>query len=309
MFKISETLKVLSKEDINKFKKNGYIIIRSLFSKEEVDNLVSACQKKNIGDTLGIADFNSISLSKKIIDNIRPLLGKNIVYPCLSLSRADDKPINPKVQIKSEANGRFFHVDSKPDDFNFSVDYGIINTGIYLSDHKNASGGIKLIPGSHKYRVSKKNQFKYTFIHAFVFLKRLEIFNFFCCLFFGYSVNLDTLPGDFVIWNTRCHHSGHFRRLKLLNSISIYPFLENILPDFFFLKEPKSREVILTIYASKESPYINNYIENQIKKERRKNHYLNNENIEKIKKNIASDITIRNDGYFYWKHNLNNKNF
>jgi hypothetical protein len=303
MYKINEAYFEIDEDQAVAFRKHGYIIVRKFFNNKEVEQLRHACKLKRKGDTIGIAEFNLVTISKKMIKNLRKIIKNKIIYPCLSLNRADDKPKHANAE---EANTRMFHVDSVPDDYNFDKDYGIYNTGIYLSDHKNYSGGLKVRPFSTRIKMEKFENFKSKInriinsILKFNFkVLKNEIY-----LFFN-SVNLDTLPGDLIIWDARCHHSGHFRRLKFFKNLSIDPILENILPDFLFIKEPGSREVILTIYIDSKSEYLEPYIKCQVEKKRRAEHYLNNEKInKKINKLNSSYIEIRNDGFFFWKNKL-----
>lgn len=297
MYEINEAFKTLNDINIKNFHEHGYIVIRELFCEEEVKRLRKACSLKRLGDTLGIEDFQEITLSDKVLNIFKKIIPNKIVYPCLSLNRSDDKPI----ATKGETNERMFHVDSIPDDFNFDRNYKIYNTGIYLSDHKNFSGGLKVRPFSTKSKLIKvdslSNLFKNILKDTFDFNLKGIISNF----KFLDSINLDTKPGDFVIWNHRCHHSGHFKRLKLFPKKSLEPFVENLLPNFLFIKEPKSRQVILTVYADEKSPYLEEYINMQIKKERRREHYIFNKSLEEKKDKYKNkNIIIRNDGFNFW---------
>ena len=111
------------------------------------------------------------------------------------------------------------------------------------------------------------------------------------------------MPGDFIIWDHRCHHSGHFRRLKFFKKLSLEPFLENLLPNFLFLPEPTSRRVILTVYADSSSKYLDKYIEQQIKKKEEKIFIFLNKDIEnQINYFTLKNVEIRNDGYKYWSN-------
>lgn len=302
MLKINEAFKTLNDRNIKNFHEHGYIIIRELFCEEEVKRLRKACSLKRLGDTLGIEDFREITLSDKVLNIFKKIIPNKIVYPCLSLNRSDDKPITSK----GESNERMFHVDSIPDDFNYDKNYKIYNTGIYLSDHKNFSGGLKVRPFSTKSKLIKVDSLLSLFKNILKDIFDLNLKGIISNFKFIDSINLDTKPGDFVIWNHRCHHSGHFRRLKLFPKKSLEPFIENLLPNFLFIKEPESRQVILTVYADETSPYLEEYISMQIKKERRREHYIFNETLEEKKDKYKNkNIIIRNDGFQFWSENNN----
>ena len=302
MLEINEAFKNLNDRNINNFHEHGYIVIRELFCEEEVKRLRKACSLKRLGDTLGIEDFQEITLSDKVLNIFKKIIPNKIVYPCLSLNRSDDKPITSK----GESNERMFHIDSIPDDFNYDKNYKIYNTGIYLSDHKNFSGGLKVRPYSTKSKLIKVDSLLSLFKNILKDIFDLNLKGIISNFKFIDSINLDTKPGDFVIWNHRCHHSGHFRRLKLFPKKSLEPFLENLLPNFLFIKEPESRQVILTVYADETSPYLEEYITMQIKKERRREHYIFNEKLEEKKDKYKNkNIIIRNDGFQFWSENNN----
>lgn len=302
MLEINEAFKTLNDRNIKNFHEHGYIVIRELFCEEEVKRLRKACSLKRLGDTLGIEDFQEITLSDKVLNIFKKIIPNKIVYPCLSLNRSDDKPITSK----GESNERMFHIDSIPDDFNYDKNYKIYNTGIYLSDHKNFSGGLKVRPYSTKSKLIKVDSLLSLFKNILKDIFDLNLKGIISNFKFIDSINLDTKPGDFVIWNHRCHHSGHFRRLKLFPKKSLEPFLENLLPNFLFIKEPESRQVILTVYADETSPYLEEYITMQIKKERRREHYIFNEKLEEKKDKYKNkNIIIRNDGFQFWSENNN----
>ena len=191
---INEVFKKFEAKDRENFKKHGYVVIRNFFEDSEIEALIKACDLKKNGDTLIIEEFKQISLSEKIIKALKTIIPNKIVYPCLSLNRSDDQP-----GIGGEKNERVFHVDSIPDDFNYNEDYKIYNTGIYLSDHKNYSGGLKIRPFSNKIKLVKSDTIKN---RIFIFLKsilKLNISGIFQSLKFYKSINIDSKPGDFIM--------------------------------------------------------------------------------------------------------------
>ena len=58
--------------------------------------------------------------------------------------------------------------------------------------------------------------------------------------------NVDTEPGDVVIWNLRTCHSGNALRLKYFKNITLSPFFENSLYRHFqiFLSQVKKKELL-----------------------------------------------------------------
>ena len=129
--------------------------------------------------------------------------------------------------------------------------------GIYLQDHKNFSNGLKVFKGScHSFKfgrtllkkILKEKELRY------LFPQRTK------------PINVDTMPGDVVIWNLRTCHSGNALRLKYFNKISLKPwaenFLEKYLPDIFLTSE-KERAVIFSTFGKMGTP-LKNFIKDNI---------------------------------------------
>jgi hypothetical protein len=103
--------------------------------------------------------------------------------------------------------------------------YPIWRLFIYLSDHKNYSGGTKVKRGSHtKNLISKKQGRRALFKGKFRNIAPP----------FGY-VNPECVPGDAILFNHRIWHSAHFLRLrKPFNKIPLPPFLDTIIKTWTF---------------------------------------------------------------------------
>ncbi|MBL0329775.1 MAG: hypothetical protein IPP64_10240 [Bacteroidetes bacterium] len=111
-------------------------------------------------------------------------------------------------------------------------EYTLVRLGIYLQDHKNYSGGLKIKLGTHKQADGK-------------------------------PVFVDSEVGDVAIWSLKTVHSGNAVRLKLFPNYSINTSgKENIIPEFLKKDQQHERISLFMTYALKSSHldrYINEY--------------------------------------------------
>lgn len=289
----------LTNEQIKFFHDNGYLLVKGLFSKEEVEKFRLGCIADEPGDVVGRENFDYVTLDPRVVGVMKQLADAEVVYPGLGLSRGNDP-------VHSYARGaRVFHTDAPNDDYDFSRDYPIYNSGIYLQDHAKHSGGLKIKPGSHKYKCLICYDLKQYVRRIISALKHRNFKDLKLLLTPHGTVNVPTEVGDFLVFKTRTHHSGHAVRLKLFPNFSLPPLLEKFIPAFMARPVEKARCVILTIYT-KESPYLEGYIANQIKKNSRRDHYLNSPlerpDVIEISKNVG--VTLRNDGFYFHRRSL-----
>lgn len=205
------------------FDKDGFVLVKKIFSKEEINKLRDLVyeqykidvqkklnyQLKNLptqakyvkGDLLSKEKLHSVLLDDRILDIARKVLNsKDIVYFGDS-----------SYQIGTGLRG--YHRDcldrtdlTAPD---WQSEYTLIRLGIYLQNHKDYSGGLKVKQGSH--------------LHAD-----------------GKSVFIDNEEGDVVTWSLKTIHSGNAVRLKFLPSLSINKG-EGRIPAFLRKEESKER--------------------------------------------------------------------
>lgn len=275
------------------FKENGYLHLPQVFTPTEVESFRAGCRAAVPGDSMCRPDFHEIMFSPRIVDVIKDLIGDELIYPGLSLTRTRDYP--------KPFGGRFFHTDTVDDDYNFTQEYPILNTGIYLEDHTHYSNTLKVIPGSHRRRCITSK----TITGAIKNIVRSVLGGRFgdipLIVNMYRSVNIPTMPGDLLIWSVRTHHSGYGVRPRLFPNLSLPPIIENWIPAWMRLPDHPDRDVMLSIFAA-PSPYFEKYLQKQIIKGYRHAHYLGNACLESPmiqEKAHALNITIRNDGYHY----------
>jgi hypothetical protein len=287
-------MRALTEEQVSFFKKNGYLVVKNLFSEEEINGFREGCKRNQPGDSVCRPEFKNSMLLPKVLNIIKDLIGEDIIYPGLSLTRTEDKP--------KPFGSRFFHSDLIGiEDGDFKSDCPIINTGVYLQDQTNYSGALKVIPGSHT-RPCVTSKTVYEACKNIVkYLLKGDLRTAWSILNLHRSVNIASMPGDLIMWYARMHHSGYGIRPRLFPNWSLPPVFENWVPSFLRLPDNPRREVMLSIYAA-PSKYLEPYLKNQIRKGYRRTHYLNNACLEEkevqelAKKN---SVTIRNDGYHY----------
>lgn len=227
----------LKPADIDFFWNNGYLIIRNVFSPTEIEALRQQAYKvaaedekkgltapnpfnpkcKNIiGDLLSKDGLRDIVLDDRLLGIARQLLGDSPVY-------FGDSTF----QIGEGARG--YHKDNgdriNQSDPDWQGSYPILRFGIYLQDHTQYSGGLKVRVASHN-TVSTTQ---------------------------GKSIFVNTAIGDVVVWNLRTSHSGNAVRLKLFPNLSLDSRIEKRIPAWLKKEEQKERIAFFLSYGLKGS--------------------------------------------------------
>lgn len=212
---------------------DGYVVIKSLYNKEYISNLrkkMIELSKNDINtfEVLMDEDVQNLLLNDNLIHKLKKILNTDaLIY------FSDSGIVNHKDPFNNR-NG--YHNDARNEDQkkSYEEEYPIIRIGIYFENFKDFSGGLKIKKKSHKY-------FIFNFRRILADIRRLLLIIFtktrynLNSLRLGKSINLELEQGDVVIWNLRTHHCGTSRRLKLFPKICLQPFIEKLLPKFFFL--------------------------------------------------------------------------
>jgi len=230
----------------------GYIIIKSIFTKEYISkirqdmiNLSSKDMSKY--EILLDEDPQKLLLNEKLIKTIKEILNTNTL-----LYYSDSSVVN---HINPFKNRNGFHNDARGEDENLPYDqeYPIIRAAIYFEDYKDFSGGLKIKNKSHKYFIFNFRRILADTLRLIKILFTKTRYNL-NALKLGESVNLELEQGDVVIWNLRTHHCGTSRRLKLFPKICLQPFFEKMLPEYFYLptQYKQDRCAIFTTFAKND---------------------------------------------------------
>jgi len=201
------------------FRQDGYVIVRQLFTPEEVADMRKRAQAlpedERFLDLLSLPTLRGVLLNERLLEVFRSLIGDDLVYYGDS-----------SVSIDSLAHG--FHKDNPdrndPNGPDWKGDYPLVRCGIYTQSHKGQPNGLDLRRGSHE-------------------LTSLQE---------GEHLQADTEPGDVVFWNGRTTHSG-FGITVRGRPIDPESLVGKVLWRFPMLRDkPKAQRVVL--FASFAAP-------------------------------------------------------
>lgn len=185
--------------DVKGFWEKGYLLIRGVFSREEIAVIrEGACKTRDHkGDLLSNPCLGQVMLDDRVLEIAAQILGSTPVYFGDGGCSFGEKSHG---YHKDNADRN----DGKGPDWNGK--YTLIRFGIYLQDHFIHSGGLNVREGSHNLVSSEK----------------------------GTNIYLRTHLGDLVVWNMRTSHSGNGRLLRIARWLYLEPRRADRLPRFLF---------------------------------------------------------------------------
>ena len=248
------------------FWKNGYTVIRNVYTKDQIIRFRNFIKKKGeeitgseqkdwrtlkgegLKDVLSYKELRDSILNETLLKTIKHIFDdENIYYWGYSRFRFNEK------------THRNTHNDAKNDNQNpFKTKYPILRIGIYLQDHKNYSDGLKIFKKScHSFKLGrtllrkiiKENELRYLLPQRFS------------------SENIDSQPGDIILWNLRTCHSANALRIRFMKNLSLRPSVENFLEKYFprlLLPRENDRAVIFSDFGKMSEPLID-YIKHNLK--------------------------------------------
>lgn len=229
------------------FEEQGYALKFGVFSPAEIETMRQAVTNQfEVDSAKGMtkqvmktsAKFaQGDLLSKEHLMTI--LLDDRIISMAKDLLQSADLVYFGDSTYQVGTGARGFHRDATDRDFGTGLDYekgyNILRMGIYLQDHKNFSGGLKIKVGSHKNASGK-------------------------------SIFLDTDAGDVAAWSLKTLHSGNAVRLKGLKGFSIdNSSIENRVPAFLKQDQQKQRMSLFMTFGVK-GKFVDHYIRNYMLK-------------------------------------------
>ena len=292
------------------FDKEGYLLIENFFSKNEVNEFLSACDDDFYIKEINMSpEISSNSKLRKIFDNKKfiDLIceisdNKAFYFGCGSLvghvesNRITWRRLHTDTRgHKSNQFGRTYYDPAKKE-------WPVFDAYIYLEDFKNYSGCLKVISGSHRkflptignflkiiFNISKDYKFDGTYsLKSIPFLSLFKM------------RNLKTTPGDLVIFNHAIHHSPNSLIPKFLSNFVLPVFLENFMEKYFIniFKPLCKKRRIISIPFGIDCDEAKNFIRSRVK-------YMNLEFTEKSeffknkdfrdelkKKGLGSDLSL-----------------
>ena len=132
-----------------------------------------------------------------------------------------------------------------------------IRVAIYPDSTPNQSGGLKILPNSHKYNnpvQALKNYIKYFILRNESYKNTYKSIN-----LLQFQKNIFPSSGDIIIWDKRLMHSPWAQMIKFLNFGFLSPNMENYLSKKFFVL-PSFPRSILTFDIGRKSKNLDTYI-------------------------------------------------
>jgi Phytanoyl-CoA dioxygenase (PhyH) len=231
------------------FKEEGYVLKPSVFTPSEIHTFRKRVYEQYAIDEAAGLTFQLTNTSSKARYAKGCLLSKQLLREIL----LDDRILafareilgtehivyfgDSSYQIGTGLRG--FHRDCLDREYNsgkdWESDYTLIRVGLYLQDHSNFSGGLKVKPGTHE----KKD---------------------------GPSVFVNNKPGDVVAWSLKLLHSGNAVKLKMLPTLCIdNQSIEKRIPNFLKKEEDQERISLFMTFAA-PGGHVERYIEEYEKK-------------------------------------------
>lgn len=225
------------------FDNNCYALVKSQFSEEEINDFRIKAEKQLEEDESigGLLKNNFIKAKLSKSDLLSKTYLKEIIMHDSIITLAKEALGSDEIVYFGDSTCQYgvgfrgFHRDNIDREYNSGPDwegeYPLVRIGVYLQNHKNYSGGLKVRKGSHLNKSGK-------------------------------AVFLDSEIGDVAIWNLKTLHSGNAVRLKIFPSLSVNKFEKHI-PTFLKKKEDKERISLFMTFATKSihlDRYLSEYI-------------------------------------------------
>lgn len=240
--------------DKKKFDQDGYLVLPKIFSVAEIAHFRKLVYEQYEIDKNKKLDFQLSGLQTQAKYNKGDLLSKEKLFHILLDDRIlqiartvldSDKLVyfgDSSYQIGTGLRG--FHRDNidrtNLDGPDWKGEYTIIRVGIYLQNHKDYSGGLKIKVGTHKNADGK-------------------------------TVFIGNEEGDVATWSLKTIHSGNAVRLKWFPNLSIDKG-EGRIPEFLKKDQNKERISLFMTFAL-HSSHLDRYIsEYALKREDTKEH-------------------------------------
>jgi len=233
------------------FQKDGYLLRKKAFTTEEIQTFRKLVYEQYAEDEKNGLTFSLTKMKSHAKYAKGDLLSKRLLHTILLDDRVlglardvlgSDHLIyfgDSSYQIGTGLRG--FHRDSidreNLDGPDWKSQYTLIRVGIYLQNHKEYSGGLKVKPGTH----AKAN---------------------------GPTIFVENEIGDIATWSLMLLHSGNAVKLKLFSGLSIdNSSIENRIPSFLKKEEEQERISLFMTFAT-PSAHVDRYIqEYELKRE------------------------------------------
>ena len=234
--------------DRKKFDADGYLLVPHVFSAQEIEQFRKLAYEQYEIDKARHLDYQLPNLSKaryvkgdllskEKLYNI--LLDERIVQIARTILGSDDLVYFGDSSYQIGTGLRGFHRDNIDRTFNDGPDwegeYTLIRIGIYLQDHKNYSGGLKIKAGSHKNADGK-------------------------------ALFVDNEAGDVALWSLKTLHSGNAVRLRFFHGLSINKAGREAMVPAFLKKDQQHERISFFMTFALRSSHLDRYINEYTRK-------------------------------------------
>ncbi len=244
-----EERSALGTKDIDRFRQDGYLHIRGVFTSAEIGDLrrhVLATEEERLrsGGSRSFMHADprlaNLIFDDRILGIARQILGQVPSYFGESKYTIFPKDSSPGGLHKDNAD----RVNRGPD---WSGQYPLIQFAVYLQDHSKASGGLAVCRGSHLSvaRHERTGIIKENMIGPLT----------------GRTRYLHSQVGDLVVWNLRTTHAGfcHYVRMLPWMPITSSPPLWRHVPTWLLSKAEQTRATLFVTYGLRGS-HLDRYV-------------------------------------------------
>lgn len=198
---------IINKEDISKFKKDGYIHVKNFFSDQEVNNFLKGIEKKsffikneNIDRSVDIEEHWDFICHKKMLEFIRSLIGSKIYY--LHTANLLSDSIIEKSNITWHRDNPCRRTGFGPD-WDTKEKYDVVSSIVYLTE---TDSSLNVIKKSH----FKNYQFSISNILRIIDsrlrnIKKLNFLKKIIKKIIGKDLNYKN--GDLIVFYTTLYHA------------------------------------------------------------------------------------------------------
>ncbi len=257
----------LSSEDVERFRREGYLRIPNVFSPNEIEQVREAIRglgknpklvfsardatkfRGSLHNYRGLASF---PFDGRILDVVRSVLGDSAAYFGDSSVQMGQGP-------------RGLHRDNihrfNPLGPDWEGDYPLVRLGVYFGEFDRDSGGLKLVPRSHRplvpflpLRLQKLLNRGTRFLTPPFRLARGVI-----AIVQG-GVDVPSHTGDLLIWSFRLLHSGNAVKLRRHPKWALPVWIEKRAPESWRQPGNLERMVFFCAFAN-PGPHLTRYLD------------------------------------------------
>ncbi|CAN5354729.1 hypothetical protein BH24PSE2_BH24PSE2_02990 [soil metagenome] len=253
----------LSDDAVAQFRRDGYIVVPSVFAATEIDRTKAALLREaEAQGGLERSDrrlgSHGLPLEAAAYPAARALMFSDAIVPIVTRLLGHEPIYFGDSSVNYGGGYTGWHKDNRVSDRadgtapDWEGDYDLIRVGIYLQDCASHSGGLLVRAHSHAraprlpvWARQGKGPLQRIARRMTAFLSR----------FYGEARFVNCRKGDIVVWTLRTTHAGHAVRIKGLPSLLLDPRLQQAVPRFIQVPIDGFRMAIFSTFARPGSHY------------------------------------------------------